>query len=270
MTPKDPASSSSSKNLLQKIHETSNKQAGVYGSDAAQAEQDTVVALPTCINFTKDVWGPTSSKGTVTFSSTSSSVPGRSYQSVVDDVMLILQLYETVLCNRKLLIAVIVAQISSVLVMMKLNSMCLSMGAGPIPDLRFGFSSEEIYNIFEDCGYEGRQNYLRLALFDFMPYIPAYTICMGSLLFHLLRLADWNVRLSVIMVFGAFCDYIETMVLVIGCFLFPQRLSENAVVISDSFNRIKWILVAIEVVLFLSASVAGWKRKASLQGTKAA
>ena len=129
-------------------------------------------------------------------------------------------------------------------------------GAKP-PDMRFGYSADELYGIFDTWGEEGCNEYIRTATYDFM-YIPTYVVFLNALLIRTCRRNRWSdsfvPQLAWTMLLA---DYGETFIHVMGCREYPDRLDKTVVMFGDLFNRIKFVGVGVAGTLILAGVVIG-------------
>jgi len=122
-----------------------------------------------------------------------------------------------------------------------------------VPDIYFGYSSKELYAMYEAWGEEGRKVYIRLAMGDLFLFIPAYTILFGAILINVLGKPGFTENLAWITIFSALCDYAETSVQAFGCIIFPEHLSDVSYAVGSIANQLKWVSLSVSGALLLIA-----------------
>lgn len=113
-----------------------------------------------------------------------------------------------------------------------------------IPDLWFGYSIQDLDSIYELWGAKGRQRYVSVATFDMMAFIPSYALALSCTCQYAIK--DWSLTLWWVALI-AWCDYIETFILMITCSAYPHGDVEHMdtlIKISSYSNMAKWILAA--------------------------
>lgn len=169
------------------------------------------------------------------------------------------------------------ATIASVFAFLVFPRLTLEMNqdeAGPPPDLRYGYTSEELNAWYDAIGEDGCRNYKRLALLDLFPYMECYTLLFGGLIAKAARLAGQNPELALLMPVIMLCDVVETVIPAYGCFLYPsERLPTLLIHVSAAANRLKWTLfvvsnVVLSFLFFTSLLKAAVKKKEKLQKKK--
>ena len=138
--------------------------------------------------------------------------------------------------------AIIAAQF--LFVYSKMRFLIQKLPSSNIPDLWFGYSPQDLDNIYELWGPTGRQRYTSVAHFDMMAFIPSYASLLGYMCYYVIE--DWSLILWWIALI-AWCDYVETFILMITCSAYPHgdvQHMELLIQISSYANMAKWILVA--------------------------
>jgi len=196
-----------------------------------------------------------------------------------------LPLFERISNSTGLFAAVFVAQIASMCVMQKLlerldSGRADSASGGalppPPPDLRFGFTSDELYDWFDAIGDEGLAAYRNMYRFDLFPYMQLYAVSFGTLLYRLTKQSGSAVvppRLALIFPVAAWFDFFETLIPARASELYAavddrgqrrrQRVSENLVQVASLANQCKWVCFGIGMLslsllfLYNTAFVSG-------------
>ena len=133
--------------------------------------------------------------------------------------------------------------------MKALNERVNSFGAGAAPDLRMGFTSDELNQWYDAMGEEGRQAYLNMAAFDFCP-MAINPILLGTFLYSQLTAAGFSSNSAMIMPLAMVCDLLETYIVVYGCKNYPnERLPDHYVELASVGNQLKWILYSTGLML---------------------
>lgn len=134
--------------------------------------------------------------------------------------------------------------------MKTLNERVNSFGAGPAPDLRMGFTLDELNQWYEAMGEEGRQAYLEMATFDFFPYMEVTPILLGTFLYSQLTAAGMSPSAAMIMPVAMICDLAETYIVAYGCKGYPnEKLPEHYVELASLGNQVKWVLYSSGLML---------------------
>ena len=146
---------------------------------------------------------------------------------------------------------VVIWGLCSVAVIGYLSGPLDAIGAGPPPDLRFGYTYQELKDLLEAWGEDGRSQYVKVALFDMGCYIPAYVMMFGILLFNAIEKASWSKSLMHIVPLITLADYVETIAqLYLVAISFPE-LDPMLVAIGSIANQIKWSLAGILILQVL-------------------
>ena len=138
------------------------------------------------------------------------------------------------------------------------------------PDLRFGYTSQELNAFYDTIGVEGCQTYYKyMVLFDLFPYMSTYSVLLGALLYQQIQESNHLIapKYALIFPFAMCCDVLETIIPAVGCELYASsvikarekgqpltdativRLPEYAVLVSAGANQFKWILFAVGLLL---------------------
>lgn len=142
--------------------------------------------------------------------------------------------------------------------------------AGPPPDIRFGYTPDELNDWYGAIGQEGCELYKQLAMVDIFPYMESYTLVLGGLLVKVARRANVSEQVALLAPLVMMLDVVETVIPAYGCFLYPEeRLSTQLIQVSSFANQLKWIIfsfsLALLVVLFAIS-----KMKSAKDATKKA
>lgn len=134
--------------------------------------------------------------------------------------------------------------------MKTLNQHVNSFGAGAAPDLRMGFTSDELNQWYDAMGDEGRQAYLKMATFDFFPYMEITPILLGTFLYSQLTAAGMSPSAAMMMPVAMVCDLMETYIVVYGCKNYPNEpLPVHYVELASVGNQLKWVLYSSGLML---------------------
>lgn len=149
--------------------------------------------------------------------------------------------------------AVLLLELYSFHTMKGLSDDVVARGVGPAPDMRFGFSAEEIYDWIEKLGVDGRETYLKMVAFDFFPYMEAYAILLGALLLQQLELAKLSKQVALIFPAAMICDMFETFIVGYAVKNYPETMVKPVYLdtVASTANQSKWIL-AVTGMLLLS------------------
>ena len=154
---------------------------------------------------------------------------------------LVLGFLQLVADSTLILMSAVLAEIASfVLLSRKIECLKDTFGCGDPPDTWFGISTDKLYDYLDKLGSEGRNAFLEINSWDFMPYMPTYTICFGALLVRLCRAARLPTDISFIFFFVMICDVIESSILGYATRQFPKRLSHVLLNLASIANKMKW------------------------------
>jgi hypothetical protein len=122
--------------------------------------------------------------------------------------------------------------------------------AGPPPDIRFGYTPDELNSWFDAIGQEGCKSYKQLAMVDIFPYMESYTLFFGGLLVKVARRANVSEKVALLAPLVMMLDVVETVIPAYGCFLYPEeRLSAKLIHVASFANQLKWIVFHFGFVL---------------------
>ena len=161
--------------------------------------------------------------------------------------------------GRVVLIALVTFLLFTALVLPRQASAAdRSAGGAGSPDMSFSYSAQDLYQMAEAYGQQGRAAYVR-ARFTFDLIWPlVYTFFLATAISWLLRGASTSLlhRLNLVPIFGALLDYLENISTSLVMLRYPQP---TAIVdrLAPFLTLSKWILVyGSFVVLLVSAGVA--------------
>lgn len=121
------------------------------------------------------------------------------------------------------------------------------------PDIRFfGYTVSELNSYYETLGEEGCQAYVKVADWDFFPYMFGYSILVGVFLLRASRQHAHPEAVALLSPMIYTCDLVETYVQKQGCLLFPIRLSEDVIQAGNYAVRTKWVLFIVAIVYVCS------------------
>mmetsp|Transcript_20967 Transcript_20967/g.30711 ORF Transcript_20967/g.30711 Transcript_20967/m.30711 type:complete len:176 (-) Transcript_20967:152-679(-) len=128
------------------------------------------------------------------------------------------------------------------------------------PDVRFGFTPDELYKIFHDWSKDERSQYVRVNTCDFVACMPGYTASIGFWLYLSGRRAKLEspVRLCAVILAAWAADVVETIVLRKGCLAYPSTMGDGVILIGSIAQRMKWLclLSSVVVIVFLNAKAS--------------
>ncbi len=133
-------------------------------------------------------------------------------------------------------------------------------GGADTPDLSFYYSPEELYQMAEAYGEQGRQEYIR-ARFTFDLFWPiVYTLFLVTSISWLTRRgfstnSIWQ-RANLVPIWAMIFDYLENISTSLVMFRFPVQ-TPIIDFLAPIFTSIKWILVGGSFVLLLIA-IGAW------------
>jgi hypothetical protein len=114
-----------------------------------------------------------------------------------------------------------------------------------MPDMKLGYSYDDILQAFDSLGSEGIQVWLQAHLLDLIfPLGYAFAMVFGILME--LRIAfpeKKSVRLVALLpILSAFADYVENTLIAAQATAYPN-LSAEIIAIASGFTTIKWLLL---------------------------
>lgn len=132
-------------------------------------------------------------------------------------------------------------------------------GAGSIPDMRvLGYSAEELEQLFQAWGPQGRDEYIFVAVADVVLLIPIYTVFFGGILLKAIShfsptSSSWQSRKSAAyMVLGiAGADVVETLSQIYSCSVYPST-NRFLIDVGRMGNRLKYLLFGLYFVLLFT------------------
>ena len=163
---------------------------------------------------------------------------------------MILDFLERVADSRKLF----AASVSVLLVSQFVISLCAErlkrFDAGPPPDLRFGYTPEELNAWYDALGPPGCQAYKAMYRVDLFPFMGAYAVVLGAMTVQACRQAGISPQLALVFPLAMYFDVFETAIPAYGCEIYPrQRLSDRTIWVAVGANQFKWITFAVGMVL---------------------
>ena len=118
-------------------------------------------------------------------------------------------------------------------------------------DLQFSYSSEKAYNILAKYSDEGLKEYVIAELTVDLIFPIIYALFLSFILFKLTKKSI----LSLFPLLIILSDYAENIGIVTIINYLPHKLP-NLVALTSLFTSLKWILIAISILLILVALVA--------------
>lgn len=120
-------------------------------------------------------------------------------------------------------------------------------GEAGTPDLSFFYTPDDLYEMAEAYGEEGRREYIR-ARFTFDLAWPAvYTLFLVTAISWVFKNAlpskSWAQRLNLLPLFGAVLDYLENISTSLVMFRYPQR-TPLIDWMASAFTPSKWIFIS--------------------------
>lgn len=165
-------------------------------------------------------------------------------------------IFETIAKKNTYLNIVIFASVVLCLTMNYMTADLNKFENNIIPDIRFGFTREDLDKIFSDWGEEGISIYLRSNFFDFM-FIPCYTLLLGSLMVIASQKADIFIDFTPLIVIAAVCDLFETAILRKAAIIFPMLTSEKIASLGSLSQQIKWVCLCTAIFFILLLGFRG-------------
>lgn len=122
-----------------------------------------------------------------------------------------------------------------------------------ILDLKFSYSVDEVYILFDEIGFQGRKDYKLSTLLIDMPYALIYSFTYAFIVFKLLKINDsLKYKFYVFIPFGiGFFDVLENIAIITMLISYPIKLNLIAIIASYA-TSIKWIFALLTVVVILS------------------
>jgi hypothetical protein len=133
-----------------------------------------------------------------------------------------------------------------------------TFGGDNPPDLWFGVPAKKLYNYLAGIGAGGRAAYLDTNSWDLIPYMPAYMLLGGSLLYWQCQAAGLSTRLSLIFAFGMMCDVVETIGFRYVTKTFPTPLEPHYMDLISTANVLKWSTLVVGLILLAALFLKNW------------
>ena len=150
-----------------------------------------------------------------------------------------------------LMVALVLESLSCVAMTQKYNYANDNFDMGMTPDVWFGYDENDIYEWMEKIGPNGRMSYVEIMKWDFVPYMPSYTILLGSVLAWQCEIAsDWNSNVALIAPLIMIFDLVETASNYFITTHFPLR-AKYIVMVSSLANQLKWITCAVGILVLV-------------------
>lgn len=167
---------------------------------------------------------------------------------------MILQLFHSIADNKAYLTAAIILEVvAGVGMHQRLQSLKETFQVGNPPDLWFGVPSSKLSEYLEALGPDGRNAYeLGVNNWDFFPYIPAYTILLGSLLVQQCQVAKMSTSVAWIVPWIMLCDIVESALFGYITRQYPQQVDPAVVMTASLANQLKWISFLIVCTTFIA------------------
>eukprot|EP00980_Cylindrotheca_fusiformis_P017918 scaffold5688_cov104-Cylindrotheca_fusiformis.AAC.4 len=170
-----------------------------------------------------------------------------------------LTIFQRVAASTPLLICSALLEVFSIVrIGQKSDYLLETFGGGTAPDLWFRVPSKKLYSYLAEIGDGGREAYLDITIFDFFPYMPAYTLFFGSLLYLQCETAGISTRLSLVFVVAVMCDVIETAGFHYATKMFRTSLEQQYMIVISTANVLKWISLGIGFILLLGLIIKNW------------
>jgi hypothetical protein len=146
------------------------------------------------------------------------------------------------------------AAVSVLLVSQFVISLCAerlkAFDAGPPPDLRFGYTPQELNAWYDALGTAGCQAYKAMYRADLFPYMQAYTVVLGAMMVQACRQVGITPQLALVFPLTMYFDVFETSIPAYGCEIYPgQRLSDRAIWVAVGANQFKWMSAGVGMVM---------------------
>jgi len=111
------------------------------------------------------------------------------------------------------------------------------------PDLRFGYTPDDIYTWMDMIGPKGRDLYQRMVRWDLFPYMESYTLLLATILWKQCQTSTKKnlYLLAYVPCLAMFCDVIETAINGYALVSFPSQVDDKLMYLSSMGNQLKWI-----------------------------
>ncbi len=131
-------------------------------------------------------------------------------------------------------------------------------GSSESPDTSLFYSPDEIYQIAESYGPDGRLAYIKARwTFDLifpLVYVGFLTTGISYFYHHNPRQKELWRFVNLIPVFGGVFDYLENLAISLIMYIFPTQFP-GAAFLSAVFSGIKWSLILLSFLVYLYLSV---------------
>lgn len=147
------------------------------------------------------------------------------------------------------------ASVSVLLVSQFVISLCAerlkTFDAGPPPDLRFGYTPDELNSWYDALGPAGCQAYKAMYRVDLFPFMQAYAVVLGAMTVQACRQVGIGPYWALVFPLAAYFDIFETAIPAYGCEIFHtgRRLSDRTIWVAIGANQFKWITFGVGMVL---------------------
>ena len=165
---------------------------------------------------------------------------------------------------RNLVLAIIASAVTVSLMAFLTQTMVYDVfGTVDMPDMKLGYSYEDILVIFDTLGTEGLQVWMQAHLLDLL-FPLAYAFAMVFGLMMELRIAfpeNKNLRvIALLPILAAFADYVENTIIAAQAVSYPN-LSATVIAVASAFTTIKWILLyAGFAIIFILLPIVLYKK----------
>ena len=173
---------------------------------------------------------------------------------------MVLSLFRFMASHPPFLAAAVVIYVLSIRECLNQAEICEIKANETIPDSRFGYSSQQLNNLYEAWGADGRKAYIKTANTELFPFMESYALIMGSLLIIAARRMNWKEEIAFLAIFTMLCDAGETLVQRRGSQVYPEQLSATTIAAGSLFCQVKWLLVGLSALLVSVSVVMGKPR----------
>jgi hypothetical protein len=130
------------------------------------------------------------------------------------------------------------------------------------PDVRFGYTGDEIFDWMNLIGVNGRELYREMVVWDLFPYMEFYTLFFGSILVRQCQQSKGSSFVALIFPFMMSCDIVETGINLAALDMFPMRIDDRLMKLSSIGNQVKWISCVFGVFLILYNKISRKQKSA--------
>lgn len=157
--------------------------------------------------------------------------------------------------QRTLILSIIISIISMAMIGILAQSMVYNVyGDFTIPDLRFGYSFDQIQTAFDGLGGEGLRTWALAHSPDYI-FPLAYSLAMMigiTLELRKLEIQDKRFKMMIfIPLAGGIADYIENILILSQVYSYPT-LSESIILIASGVTILKWIILSVGFITMFS------------------